>query len=134
MSYHIKKDGTPDICRAKPGNCLLGGDENHFPTIEEAQIYADKLNEEQILEEYKNNFLRNFDNKFKEYRNKAIEENQDKIIKLKEKLNLEELPEFLIDEIITGSHEYHHKKLINESIQRTHEGLMKSIPKIKRPK
>jgi len=109
MSYHIKKDGTPDICRAKPGNCPLGGDENHFPTIEEAQIYADKLNEEQILEEYKNNFLRNFDNKFKEYRNKAIEENQDKIIKLKEKLNLEELPEFLIDEIITGSHEYHHK-------------------------
>lgn len=46
MSYHIKKDGTPDICRAKPGNCPLGGDENHFPTIEEAQIYADKLNEE----------------------------------------------------------------------------------------
>lgn len=92
------------------------------------------MNEEQILEEYKNNFLRNFDNKFKEYRNKAIKENQDKIIKLKEKLNLEELPEFLIDEIITGSHEYHHKKLINESIQRTHEGLMKSIPKIKRPK
>ena len=134
MSYHIKKDGTPDICRAKPGNCPLGGDENHFQTIEEAQIYADKLNEEQILEEYKNNFLRNFDNKFKEYRNKAIKENQDKIIKLKEKLNLEELPEFLIDEIITGSHEYHHKKLINKSIQRTHEGLMKSIPKIKRPK
>lgn len=115
MTYHIKKDGTPDICRAKPGNCPYGDTSEHFLTKEEAQIHADKLNEA-------------------EDRNKAIEENQDKIIKLKEKLNLEELPEFLIDEIITGSHEYHHKKLINESIKRTHEGLMKSIPKIKRPK
>ena len=48
MSYHIKKDGTPDICRAKPGNCPLGGDENHFPTKEEAQDYADKKNELEV--------------------------------------------------------------------------------------
>lgn len=48
MSYHIKKDGTPGICRAKPGNCPLGGDENHFPTKEEAQDYADKKNELEV--------------------------------------------------------------------------------------
>ena len=134
MTYHIKKDGTPDICRAKPGNCPYGDTSEHFLTKEEAQIHADKLNEAESINIINKNFFKEFQKKLDEDRNKAIEENQDKIIKLKEKLNLEELPEFLIDEIITGSHEYHHKKLINESIKRTHEGLMKSIPKIKRPK
>ena len=45
MSYHIKKDGTPGICRAKNGNCPYGDLSEHFSTKEEAQIYADKLNE-----------------------------------------------------------------------------------------
>lgn len=44
--YHIKKDGTPGICRAK-GKCPLGGQEEHFETKEQAQIYVnDKLAEQ----------------------------------------------------------------------------------------
>lgn len=34
--YHIKKDGTPGVCRAKNA-CPLGGEESHFPTAEAAQ-------------------------------------------------------------------------------------------------
>ena len=45
MTYHIKKDGTPGICRAKNGNCPYGDSSEHFSSKEEAQIYADKLNE-----------------------------------------------------------------------------------------
>ena len=48
MTYHIKKDGTPGICRAKNNNCPYGDISEHFPTIEEAQIHADKLNEQRI--------------------------------------------------------------------------------------
>lgn len=43
--YHIKKDGTPGVCRAKDGNCPFGNESEHFPTKEEAQNYADKLHE-----------------------------------------------------------------------------------------
>lgn len=43
--YHIKKDGTPGVCRAKEGNCPLGNESEHFPTRAEAQNYADKLHE-----------------------------------------------------------------------------------------
>lgn len=48
--YHINKNGVPAICRAKKGNCPLGGQtgsENHFNTSEEAQAAADKMNEAQ---------------------------------------------------------------------------------------
>lgn len=44
--YHIKKDGTPGVCRAGEGNCPLGDSNRHFPTEFEAQEYADKLNEQ----------------------------------------------------------------------------------------
>lgn len=44
QKYHIKKDGTPGICRAKPGNCPLGGENEHYNSIEEAQQKADILN------------------------------------------------------------------------------------------
>lgn len=47
MSYHIKKDGTPGVCRAKPGNCPYGDSSEHFKTKEEAQLYADKKNDKQ---------------------------------------------------------------------------------------
>lgn len=43
--YHVKKDGTPGICNAQKGRCPLGQLTEHFPTKEEAQEYADKLNE-----------------------------------------------------------------------------------------
>lgn len=43
--FHINKHGVPASCKAKPGNCPLGGDETHFDNIEEAQAAADKINE-----------------------------------------------------------------------------------------
>ena len=43
--YHIKRDGTPGICRAKDGNCPLGNESELFSTKEEAQNYADKKHE-----------------------------------------------------------------------------------------
>lgn len=44
--FHINKHGVPAPCKAKPGNCPLGGDEHHFDNIEQAQAFADKLNED----------------------------------------------------------------------------------------
>ncbi len=44
--FHINKHGVPAPCKAKPGNCPLGGDETHFNSLEEAQVAADKMNEE----------------------------------------------------------------------------------------
>lgn len=43
--YHVKKDGTPGVCRAEEGNCPLGDSSQHFSSKEEAQDYADKVNE-----------------------------------------------------------------------------------------
>lgn len=44
--FHINKHGVPVPCKAKPGNCPLGGDKQHFDNIEQAQAFADKLNED----------------------------------------------------------------------------------------
>ena len=43
--YHVKKDGTPGVCRAQEGNCPLGDSSQHFSNIQDAQDYADKMNE-----------------------------------------------------------------------------------------
>lgn len=43
--YHISKKGNPAICRAKEGNCPLGGTEVHFESKEDAKIYIEKRNE-----------------------------------------------------------------------------------------
>ena len=43
--YHVKKDGTPGVCHAQEGNCPLGGSDEHFSSAQEAQDYADKMNE-----------------------------------------------------------------------------------------
>lgn len=104
MSYHIAKNGAPAVCTAQPGRCHLVNQDEHFDTVEEAQIYADQLNQK-----YRDAY-RGFKEKLKKDRLEDIENNKDKINELKEKLNLDELPEFLIDEIITGSFEYSHKK------------------------
>lgn len=104
MSYHIAKNGAPAICTAQPGKCPLGNQDEHFDTVEEAQIYADELNQK-----YRDAY-RGFKEKLKKDRLEAIEKNKNKIDALKQKLNLNELPEFLIDEIITGSFEYSHQK------------------------
>lgn len=44
--FHIDKNGKPAICKAKPGNCPLGGNESHFNSKEEAQKFIDLKNEE----------------------------------------------------------------------------------------
>ena len=44
--FHINKHGVPAPCKAKPGNCPLGGDETHFGSREEAQEAINKINEE----------------------------------------------------------------------------------------
>lgn len=44
--YHIKKDGTPGVCRAKNGNCPLGGSESHYDSMNEAQEAAQLQMEE----------------------------------------------------------------------------------------
>lgn len=44
--FHINKHGVPAPCKAKEGNCPLGGEGTHFDSREEAQAYADKTNEQ----------------------------------------------------------------------------------------
>ena len=43
--YHVKKDGTPGVCHAQEGNCPLGSSNEHFSSAQQAQDYADKMNE-----------------------------------------------------------------------------------------
>ena len=38
--FHINKKGVPAPCRAKNGNCPLGGDAQHFPTKEAAEEFV----------------------------------------------------------------------------------------------
>lgn len=42
--YHIKRDGSPGECHAL-FKCPLGNRDLHFKTIEEAQDFADLINE-----------------------------------------------------------------------------------------
>lgn len=46
--YHIKKDGTPGLCRAKEGNCPLGGSESHYSNLEDAEVAAQTQLEEKF--------------------------------------------------------------------------------------
>lgn len=43
--YHIDINGVPAICRAEIIACPRGGGQEHYSTKEEAQVYADFLNE-----------------------------------------------------------------------------------------
>lgn len=45
--YHIDKNGMPAICKAKERPCPLGGDDVHFDSFEEANVYAQQRLEEQ---------------------------------------------------------------------------------------
>lgn len=54
-------------------------------------------------------------------------ETANQLTELKEKLNLDELPEFLIDEIITGSFEYSHKKQIARAAKIRSNGFQQVI-------
>ena len=121
MSYHIAKNGAPAVCTAQPGKCPLGNQDEHFDIVEEAQIYAD-----QLKQKYRDAY-RGFKEKLKKDRLEDIENNKDKINELKEKLNLDELPEFLIDEIITGGFEYSHQKQKDKAAKLRSNELKQSI-------
>ena len=43
--FHINKNGVPGPCNASKRGCPLGGPDQHYHTIEEAQSAADKINE-----------------------------------------------------------------------------------------
>lgn len=44
--FHINKNGVPARCKAQPGKCPLGGEESHYNNEKDAQIAADKQNEQ----------------------------------------------------------------------------------------
>ena len=50
--YHMKNDGTPGVCSAQPGNCPLSNSSIHTHTLEEAQNFADRMNEIKSLNMY----------------------------------------------------------------------------------
>lgn len=45
--FHINKHGVPAPCKAKEGNCPLGGVDTHFDTQKEAQAYIDNKSAEE---------------------------------------------------------------------------------------
>lgn len=107
--YHVKKDGTPGVCHAL-FKCPLGDESQHFSTLEEAQEYADKINEElsvksNSVENYKNGFLKvlkDMGKDFENYKKQEIKKKETEIENLKKKLGVDELPEFLRNEIVFG--------------------------------
>lgn len=46
--YHINKHGVPAPCKAKEGNCPLGGNDTHFDNLEDAETYAHNKNEQEF--------------------------------------------------------------------------------------
>lgn len=46
--YHIDRNGKPAVCKAHKRPCPLGGEDVHFDSLEEAQEFADKQNEQQF--------------------------------------------------------------------------------------
>lgn len=50
--YHMKNDGSPGVCTAQPGNCPLSNSSIHTHSIEEAQDFADRMNEIKSLNIY----------------------------------------------------------------------------------
>lgn len=46
--YHIDINGVPAPCEAEDRTCPRGGSQNHYSSLEEAQYYADFLNEIEV--------------------------------------------------------------------------------------
>lgn len=43
--FHIKENGDPGVCSAKPGNCPRGSDAPHFDSAHEARDHSEKMYE-----------------------------------------------------------------------------------------
>jgi len=50
--YHLNEKGVAGVCRAKEGNCPLGGDKKHFESKEDAQKAYEKIMENQLHEAF----------------------------------------------------------------------------------
>ena len=116
--FHINKHGVPALCKAKPGNCPLGGDETHFGSREEAQEAINKINEEKhgLLSEMREKTKENMmvDDEVEKHN---IISNIDRMIKIKECTNLELLKKINEEGMLT-------QQLINRAkIQGIIEGL-----------
>ena len=109
--FHINKHGVPAPCKAKPGNCPLGGDETHFRSEEEAQAFVnnrmeneygllggtpspEKMKYEDIIEKINNGDydIKNTLNK-KQYpenyvfdENKSVKWNKEEVVRQNEKI------------------------------------------------
>lgn len=87
--FHINKDGVPAPCKAQPGNCPLGNDNQHFETEKEAQVHADNSsankygvlpemkNNDELSDEWKQKFLsnKNFDTFVRENAREIVSDN-----------------------------------------------------------
>lgn len=50
--YHLKEDGSPGICKAKPGNCPKASDDKHYSTPEAARAAFEKSMEVSLLDRF----------------------------------------------------------------------------------
>lgn len=102
--FHINKQGVPAVCQAKEGNCPFGGSDKHFNNKEEAQDFADKVNEA------KHSLLPDItsDDKFPESTLKKDfpELSSDEISKLKDYYDLEVITFEITDELKKASDDY----------------------------
>lgn len=62
MKYHIDKNGKPAQCCAEIKSCPLGGIDEHFTSLKEAEEYADKINKESVIKEKISKKLKDVDN------------------------------------------------------------------------
>lgn len=46
--YHLREDGSPGVCKAKPGNCPLGNELAHYSTPLETQSAFERLMSEDL--------------------------------------------------------------------------------------
>ena len=101
--YHMKNDGTPGVCSAQPGNCPLSNSSIHTHSLEEAQDFADRMNEIKALNIYEKVRLNSNNNLDKDEDTTYLSENQIKKLEIadlyvlsKPDLNLEQESENLI--------------------------------------
>lgn len=102
--YHMKNDGTPGVCSAQPGNCPLSNSSIHTHTLEEAQDFADRMNEIKALNIYEKVRLSLNNDLDKDEDTTYLSENQIKKLEIadlyvlsKPDLNLEQKSENLIN-------------------------------------
>ena len=80
--YHMKNDGSPGVCTAQPGNCPLSNSSIHTHSIEEAQDFADRMNEIKSLNIYEKVRLNKNGNFDKDEDTTYLTENQIKKLEL----------------------------------------------------